>query len=239
VSQCCDSLWLPSFVIRNADEMPQGRLQPYYIAVDDDSGVVTWRMEFRSNFYTSLDVQAFVSFLVFLVLEVAVAVVVVVAWGEEKEQHSPPFSLSVELPNHSTTQPFDSQVGVFKYFWFCGEMREGAGKQTKSSLPSSPSFSFVFLFTLAAPRNPSAIPELEPGTKQSQGKSGGGACFLYPRRERRRKEKERKCFSPPCLKLTLFFFSCSLLSLSLSLSTSGHAVGQGSPFVLYGVRMPL
>ena len=65
MSQCCDSLWLPSFVIRNADEMPQGRLQPYYITVDDASGVVTWRLEFRSNFYTSLDVQAFVSFLVF------------------------------------------------------------------------------------------------------------------------------------------------------------------------------
>jgi len=81
VSQCCDSLWLPSFVIRNTDEMPQGRLQPYYITVDDASGVVTWRVEFRSNFYTSLDVQAFVSF---LVLEVAVAVVVVVAGGEEK-----------------------------------------------------------------------------------------------------------------------------------------------------------
>ena len=79
MSQCCDSLWLPSFVIRNADEMPQGRLQHYYITVDDASGAVTWRVEFRSNFYTSLDVQAFVSFLVFLVLEVAVAVVVVVA----------------------------------------------------------------------------------------------------------------------------------------------------------------
>ena len=67
VSQCCDSLWLPSFVIRNADEMPQGRLQPYYITVDDASGVVTWRVEFRSNFYTSLDVQAFVSCFCFLV----------------------------------------------------------------------------------------------------------------------------------------------------------------------------
>lgn len=60
-SQCCDSLWLPSFVIRNADEMPQGRLQPYYITVDEATGVVTWRVQFRSNFYTSLDVQAFVS----------------------------------------------------------------------------------------------------------------------------------------------------------------------------------
>ena len=95
MSQCCDSLWLPSFVIRNADEMPQGRLQPYYIAVDDDSGVVTWRMEFRSNFYTSLDVQAFVSFLVFLVLEVAVAVVVVVACGEEKKSNTHLLSLSL------------------------------------------------------------------------------------------------------------------------------------------------
>jgi len=95
VSQCCDSLWLPSFVIRNADEMPQGRLQPYYIAVDDDSGVVTWRVEFRSNFYTSLDVQAFVSFLVFLVLEVVVAVVVVVAWGEEKKSNTHLLSLSL------------------------------------------------------------------------------------------------------------------------------------------------
>lgn len=57
-SQCCDSLWLPSFVIRNADEMPQGRVQPYYITVNA-AGVVTWRVQFRSNFYTSLDVQAF------------------------------------------------------------------------------------------------------------------------------------------------------------------------------------
>ena len=58
VSQCCDSMWLPSFVIRNADEMPQGRLQPYYITVDS-AGVVTWRVQFRSDFYTSLNVQAF------------------------------------------------------------------------------------------------------------------------------------------------------------------------------------
>lgn len=39
--------------------MPQGRLQPYYITVDAETGVCTWRVEFRSNFYTSLNVQAF------------------------------------------------------------------------------------------------------------------------------------------------------------------------------------
>jgi len=39
--------------------MPQGRLQPYYITVDAETGVCTWRVQFRSNFYTSLNVQAF------------------------------------------------------------------------------------------------------------------------------------------------------------------------------------
>jgi hypothetical protein len=38
--------------------MPQGRVQPYYITVSA-AGVVTWRVQFRSDFYTSLDVQAF------------------------------------------------------------------------------------------------------------------------------------------------------------------------------------
>lgn len=39
--------------------MPEGRLQPYYITVDAETGVCTWRVEFRANFYTSLNVQAF------------------------------------------------------------------------------------------------------------------------------------------------------------------------------------
>lgn len=57
-SKCCDSMWLPSLVARTVDELPQGRLQPYYITVDD-AGVATWRVEFRGNFYTNLDVEAF------------------------------------------------------------------------------------------------------------------------------------------------------------------------------------
>ena len=60
VSRCCDPpLWLPSIVFRNVEEFPQGRAQPYYIDVDPDAGTVTWRVEMRSSFLTTLDVSAF------------------------------------------------------------------------------------------------------------------------------------------------------------------------------------
>jgi hypothetical protein len=58
VSQCCDTLWLPSIVFRNIDEFPQGRVQPSYVDVSPD-GVVSWRVEMRANFLTTLDVSAF------------------------------------------------------------------------------------------------------------------------------------------------------------------------------------
>ena len=45
-----------------------------------------------------------------------------------------------------------------------------------------------------------------------------GRVFFFHDEKEDAKRRKRKCFSPPCLKLTLFFFSCSLLSLSLSLS---------------------
>ena len=222
--------------------MPQGRLQPYYITVDDASGVVSWRVEFRSNFYTSLDVQAFVSFFVFWLFWFWRWRWRWWLWWLEVKRNRATLTSFLSLCR--TFQSLDNAAlrfsgGFFKSFWFCGEMREGAGIQTKSSLPSSPSFSFVFLFTLAAPRNPSAIPQLEPGTKQSQSKSGGVACFLFSRRERRRKEKEEEMIFPTLSQThSLLLLLLPSLSLSLSLSTSGHAVGQGPPFVFYGVRMP-
>ena len=59
VSRCCDApLWLPSIVFRNVDEFPQGRAQPYYIDVSE-TGAVTWRVEVRSSYLTTLDVSAF------------------------------------------------------------------------------------------------------------------------------------------------------------------------------------
>ena len=49
LSTCCDSLFLPSFVFRNIDKIPQDRVQPYSIKARED-GVVTWRVEVRFPF---------------------------------------------------------------------------------------------------------------------------------------------------------------------------------------------
>eukprot|EP00884_Botryococcus_braunii_P017545 jgi/Botrbrau1/4474/Bobra.0220s0008.1 len=56
--QCCDTLWLPTFVVRNVDEFPQGRVQPYYITVSAD-GIVTWRVQFNCRFYVPMSMEAF------------------------------------------------------------------------------------------------------------------------------------------------------------------------------------
>lgn len=40
---CCDGMWLPSVLVRNVEEFPQGRTQPYSIEVSPE-GVVTWRV---------------------------------------------------------------------------------------------------------------------------------------------------------------------------------------------------
>lgn len=55
---CCDGMWLPSVLVRNVEEFPQGRTQPYSIEVSPE-GVVTWRVEVRGDMYTTLDVRAF------------------------------------------------------------------------------------------------------------------------------------------------------------------------------------
>ena len=55
---CCDSLWLPTILVRNINEFPQGRTQPSYITVTPE-GVVTWRVEVRADLYTTLDLVAF------------------------------------------------------------------------------------------------------------------------------------------------------------------------------------
>eukprot|EP00884_Botryococcus_braunii_P000773 jgi/Botrbrau1/10697/Bobra.357_1s0001.1 len=54
---CCDNIWLPSFIIRNIDEYPQGRSQPMQITVRDN--VVTWRVQLAGHFYTPMDLRAF------------------------------------------------------------------------------------------------------------------------------------------------------------------------------------
>eukprot|EP00884_Botryococcus_braunii_P000774 jgi/Botrbrau1/10698/Bobra.357_1s0002.1 len=55
---CCDTLWLPTFIIRNIEEYPQGRSQPAHIQVLPRN-VVTWRVQFAAQFYTPMDMMAF------------------------------------------------------------------------------------------------------------------------------------------------------------------------------------
>lgn len=56
-------------MLRNVNELPQGRVQPSYITVDD-KGVVTWRVQLTGIFYTPMRLKAFVS-LALLCLAVA------------------------------------------------------------------------------------------------------------------------------------------------------------------------
>lgn len=64
----CDTLWLPTFVLRNVNELPQGRVQPAYITVDS-KGIVTWRVQFTGVFYTPMRLKAFVSLAFWLAVE--------------------------------------------------------------------------------------------------------------------------------------------------------------------------
>jgi hypothetical protein len=50
---CCDNMYLPSLVLRNVVEYPQGRPQSTQITVTDD-GVVTWRVMMRADIYTNV-----------------------------------------------------------------------------------------------------------------------------------------------------------------------------------------
>lgn len=57
-SRCCSSLYLPTILIRNVAEYPQGRSQAYTIRVEPDHTVM-WRSEVRGMFYTTASYPSF------------------------------------------------------------------------------------------------------------------------------------------------------------------------------------
>lgn len=52
-TRCCDDLFLPSLILRNVAEYPQGRPQATQITVTEE-GIVTWRVMMRADLYTTV-----------------------------------------------------------------------------------------------------------------------------------------------------------------------------------------
>ena len=58
LSECCDTLFLPSIVFRNIERLPQERVQPYSIKAREN-GAVTWRVEVRlKTFFCRSEIPA-------------------------------------------------------------------------------------------------------------------------------------------------------------------------------------
>jgi len=56
---CCDGLWLPTIGMLNVYELPEGRLQPYGIIVDQASSGVAWWTAIHAVYFTPMDFRRF------------------------------------------------------------------------------------------------------------------------------------------------------------------------------------
>ncbi|QDZ21470.1 ligand-gated ion channel [Chloropicon primus] len=56
---CCDRVWLPNIGQLNVYELPEGRLQPYNIIIDKDSGAVAWWTGIHARYFTPMDFRRF------------------------------------------------------------------------------------------------------------------------------------------------------------------------------------
>jgi len=56
---CCDGIWLPTIQMLNVYELPEGRLQPYGVIVDEGSSSVAWYVGVHAKYFTPMDFHRF------------------------------------------------------------------------------------------------------------------------------------------------------------------------------------